>query len=98
MQKYFAYMKEVDVNYPQWYELACWPDDLRTASLRLFDGWHFYDQPFYDGIEPKDANVTLDPKYNAANTVVICVALNKYRLVRLRCSRSLTKDKCTTRR
>ena len=64
-------MKETDVNYPQWYELADWADDLKSGGMKVLDGWHFYDQPFYDGIKPEDANFTLNPHYNAVKTIVI---------------------------
>lgn len=60
-----SYMKEKDVNYKSWYELACWPDDLRGTGLTLFGGWHYSDLPFYDGINPSEAKYQPHPGYNA---------------------------------
>lgn len=58
-------MKETDVNYPSWYELACWPDDLKSTGLTLFNGWHYSDTPFYDGISPSESTFQPSIKYNA---------------------------------
>eukprot|EP01022_Parablepharisma_sp_SALTPOND_P000783 TRINITY_DN105038_c0_g1_i1.p1 TRINITY_DN105038_c0_g1~~TRINITY_DN105038_c0_g1_i1.p1 ORF type:complete len:259 (-),score=27.42 TRINITY_DN105038_c0_g1_i1:371-1051(-) len=69
IQKYLSYMKENDINYPQFYELACWPDDVRRTGLRAFDGWHYSDEPFYDGIDPEDATFIPHPHYNVTHTV-----------------------------
>lgn len=59
-------MKERDINYPSWYELACWPDDLRGTGLTLFGGWHYCDIPYYDGITPDQSTYKPHPKYNAS--------------------------------
>eukprot|EP00826_Nyctotherus_ovalis_P013839 TRINITY_DN137_c0_g1_i8.p1 TRINITY_DN137_c0_g1~~TRINITY_DN137_c0_g1_i8.p1 ORF type:complete len:144 (+),score=30.25 TRINITY_DN137_c0_g1_i8:333-764(+) len=58
-------MKENDVNFESWYELACWPDDLRNTGLTLFGGWHYNDIPYFDGISPYDSEFQPHPKYNA---------------------------------
>lgn len=63
-------MKEKDVSYPQWYELACWPDDLKGSQVGALDGWHFYNQAFYDGIKPEDATIIINKEHNVVNSVV----------------------------
>jgi hypothetical protein len=70
MKEVFDYMHEKDANYPEWYEMACWADDLKSAALGALDGWHFYNQPFYDGIDPNKATVIVNKDYNVVNTVV----------------------------
>ncbi len=70
MQKYFSYMKEKDANYPNDYEIACWPDDVRKAGMGGFNGWHYYDQAFYDGIQPSESTIVVDKQYSVTNTVV----------------------------
>ena len=97
MQTYFKYMNENDVNYPQWYELSCWPDDIKQAGLGALDGWHFYDQPFYDGIKPEDANFTLDPNYGVVNTMV-SPSCNRDRTRRGCTSNATTRTACTISR
>lgn len=62
-------MKEKDVNFASKYELACWPDDLRGTGLTLFNGWHFSDNPLYDGISPSDATFVPSPKHNVTYIV-----------------------------
>eukprot|EP00830_Metopus_es_P016059 TRINITY_DN484_c0_g1_i1.p1 TRINITY_DN484_c0_g1~~TRINITY_DN484_c0_g1_i1.p1 ORF type:complete len:326 (+),score=58.29 TRINITY_DN484_c0_g1_i1:67-1044(+) len=77
MDKYFGYMKEKDANYHNWYELVCWPDDLKGSELGVLDGWHFYNQAFYDGIKPEDATIIINKEYNVVNSVVQTLELFK---------------------
>ena len=66
-----AQMPEAEVNYQNPYEIAIWADDIKIRdSFKLLDGWHFYDQPFCDGIDPKDITLKLDPNYNVVHTSV----------------------------
>ncbi len=67
-----GYMTESEINYPNPYEIAIWADDIKLREhYKLLDGWHFYDQPFCDGIDIKDIKMILDPNFNVVNTVVI---------------------------
>ncbi len=71
MQTYFAYMKENDANYPNDYEIACWPDDFRSGGgIGALNGWHYYDQAFYDGIQPNESHIVVDKLYSVTNTIV----------------------------
>ena len=66
-----AAMPEPEVNYANPYEMAIWPDDIKLRDgFKLLDGWHFYDQPFCDGIERKNIKLILDPLFNVAYTNV----------------------------
>ena len=66
-----AVMPEPEVNYPNPYEMAIWADDIKLRDhYRLLDGWHFYDQPFCDGIDPKNIKLIIDPQYNVMHLVV----------------------------
>lgn len=58
-------MKEKDVNYKSLYEIACWANDIRGTKLTLFDGWHYNEYPFYDGIRPDETFRQLHPKHNS---------------------------------
>lgn len=69
MQQIFDYMPEKDVNFTNWYELVCWADDIKNAHLKAQEGWHFYDQPFYDGIDPENATFVLNKAYSVVNTL-----------------------------
>ncbi len=64
-----SYMKENDMNYKQFYELACWADDLKGAAMTALDGWHFYNQPFCDGIDPEKVTVVVDKDYCVVDSV-----------------------------
>jgi len=63
-------MKDNDVNYKQFYEIATWADDLRLAAMNSLDGWHFFNQGYFDGIKKEDASVITNEAYCLANTVV----------------------------
>ena len=63
-------MKENDLNYKEFYEIACWADDLKGAALNALDGWHYFNQPFYDGISPEKSTVIVNDKFCAVHTVV----------------------------
>ena len=66
-----AVMPESEVNYANPYEMAIWADDIKLKDgYKLLDGWHFYDQPFCDGIDPKKIKLVLDPNFNVIHTVV----------------------------
>ena len=75
LKDYLDYMKENDVNYPSWYELACWPDDIRNTGLKLFDGWHYADTPFYDGISPSESTFQPHPKYNTTYVLIEAIKI-----------------------
>jgi len=70
MQVLFDFTKEKDANYPNPYEIACWPDDIRSAGLGVTNGWHYYWYPIYDGIKREDATIIANPDYSVVNTVV----------------------------
>ncbi len=71
LDEMIAVMPESEVNYENPYEMAAWADDIKIKqSFKLLDGWHFYDQPFCDGIDPSKIKLVLDPKFNVVNTVV----------------------------
>ncbi len=71
LDKLMAVMPETEVNYPNPYEMAIWADDIKSRDyFKLLDNWHFYDQPYCDGIDPKDIKLVLDPKFNVVNTIV----------------------------
>ena len=75
-----AVMEEPEVNYPNPYEMAIWADDIKLRDYyKLLDGWHFYDQPFYDGIDPKDTTAILDPNFNVLHTTIECLKTLKSR-------------------
>jgi len=59
-----SYMQERDLNYAAFIELACMPDDLKGWHLNEMNTFHFYDQLFYDGIDPSDSPLTID--YNSS--------------------------------
>ena len=64
-------MPEHEINYQNPYEYAIWADDLKIKNFyKLLDGWHFYDQPIYDGIDPSKVTLVLDPTFNVVHTVV----------------------------
>ena len=65
-----AKMPESAANYNNPYEMAIWADDMKMRdNMRLLDEWHFYDQPIYDGINPKDVKLLLDPNFNVLHVV-----------------------------
>ena len=33
---------------------ACWADDLKDDGVRLYDDWHYYSPPFFDGVPARD--------------------------------------------
>ncbi len=70
METMLGYMKEKDVNYNQWYELACWADDLKGADMGALDGWHFFNQVFADGISSEKVKVIVNKDYCVVNSVV----------------------------
>ena len=75
MEEVFGYMKEKDVNYAKWYELACWPDDLKGSGMTALDGWHFYNQPICVGTSCD--HIVENKEYCVAETVVtlnICIS------------------------
>lgn len=78
VDKIIAELPEPDVNYKNPYEIAMWPDDLKSYFKGL-NGFHFYDQLFYDGIDPKDVTAVVDPVYNVANAVIICYNTLKHK-------------------
>lgn len=78
LDKIINELPEPEVNYKNPYEIAMWPDDLKSYFKGL-DGFHFYDQLFYDGIDPKDVTAVVDPVYNVANAVIICYKTLKYK-------------------
>ena len=45
-----------------------WKNEFERA---VSDGWHFFNQPFYDGIDPSKATVIVNPDYNVVETVVL---------------------------
>ena len=66
-----AVMQEPEVNYPNPYEIALWPDDIRgKENITLFDGWHTYKQLYCDGIDPKNVTLVVDPQYSVVHAVV----------------------------
>ena len=70
MQEIFGYMHENDVNYKNWQEMACWGDDLKGAGWGQLDGWHFYNEPFCDGISREKVTVVVNRDYCVVDTVV----------------------------
>jgi len=59
------------LKYPNPYEYALWADDIKFRDYyRDLDQWHFFDQPFCDGIDPKKIKLLLDPKFSVVNTVI----------------------------
>jgi len=70
-------MKEKDVNFESWYEIACLPDDFRSLEFTLFEGWHYSRFPIYDGINPSDANYSSHRQHNA--TYALGQALNVFK-------------------
>ena len=63
-------MKENDLNYKQFYELACWADDLKQSAMTSLDGWHIFNQGYFDGIRKEDAKVITNEQYCVPDTVV----------------------------
>jgi len=65
------YLNESDMNYPNPYEYSLWCDDIMVArSYNHLIGYHFYNQPLCEGIDPKKINITVDPLYNVVHTVL----------------------------
>ena len=79
LDELIAKMPEKAANYPNPYEIAIWPDDIKLRDeMTLFNGWHIYEQPIYDGIDPKKVTLIVDRNFNVANTVVECLKTLKY--------------------
>lgn len=70
-------MKEKDSTYKTKEEVACWPDDLKTNEFLLFSGWHYFDQPFLDGVDPKQVHPYIPKNYNALYTVIEAISTLK---------------------
>ena len=70
MEALFGYMKERDVNYNHWYEMACWADDLKGSAMTALDGWHFYNEPICDGISRDKVTVIVNKAFCVVDTVV----------------------------
>ena len=80
IDKVIAQIPEKEANYPNPYEIAIWPDEIKGRDkVDLFNGFHFYDQQFCDGIDPKKVKAILDPVYNVVNAVIIGQNTIKYR-------------------
>ena len=58
------YMKENDANYPSWYELANWGEDIRNSEFMMLDEWHYSRNPVYDGITPEESTYAPHPNHN----------------------------------
>ncbi len=54
-------------------ESACWPDDLKTYSLKLMDNWHFIDIPINMTTVIDYLNITSTPE----DAIGILVSLEK---------------------
>jgi len=56
-------------------ESACWPDDLKTYSLRAMDNWHFIDIPINMTSIIEYINITSTPD-DAIGILVILIFVN----------------------
>jgi hypothetical protein len=58
------YMDEEDLVFSNDLEIACFMDDMKSMGFKAFSSWHYYDQPFCDGIDPEDIESTLTKDNN----------------------------------
>jgi hypothetical protein len=72
-------MPEPDIKYPNPYEIALWADDMKGNGVDVLSGFHYYDQLFCDGIDPKKVTAILDPTYNVVNAVITTYKTLKYK-------------------
>ena len=71
IDKAISVMPESEVNFGNPYEIATLPDEIKNRDkVDLFNGFHYYDQFFCDGIDPKKVKALLDPVYNVVNAVI----------------------------
>jgi len=72
VDKIVNYLSEPENTYKNPYEIAMWADDMKMShNFKALNEYHYYDQLFYDGIDPKDVTATVDPIYNVVNAVII---------------------------
>jgi len=75
-----GYLNQTEVNYQNPYEYPIWADEIALRDeYKFVSGWHFFNQPFCDGIDPTKINLIVDPRFNAVFTVLESIKVLNYK-------------------